>query len=106
MFKLDVNKHSEDDYSLCIYKEGSGIEEYISLDDTTVRNLVVDCCDVLGKPTSDEKSLAVMNRATLVKQGVARHLILTVGDGYTKCFTLSETEVKLFQASLKRAIDG
>jgi len=104
MYKLDVSKTPLDDYVVSVSKEGSCIEDHIAIKDDGVNFLVAECSNLLkhglSGPTMNQSNIA------LDKHGNVYQLVVHVSPSFVKSYVLTETEIKLFQASLKRAVDG
>lgn len=107
MYRLDVSKlelHSN--YSICISKDGQPVEDHICITDAQAGYLA-DESDKLAR--GGESSIPPNLDVTIGrsgKHGNAYQLIIQVSDTYLKVYILTEIELKLFVASLKRAIDG
>jgi hypothetical protein len=108
MYKLDVDKLPfSKSYTICMSKEGQPVEDYFAITDDQAGYLV-DEGDRLVKGGDEQLTPAnldiTLGKST--KHGNAYQLIYKVNDNYVKVFILTEVELKLFLASLKRAIDG
>ncbi len=104
MFKLDVTKTSSNAFEVCLHKEGYPIEDRLYVDLDTVQELVSDGDALLKGDTCT--SLGAVTLSKSLKHGNAYQLTAGVNENYVRVFVLTEVELKLFLASLKRAIDG
>ena len=104
MYRLDVSKAPMTGYVVSVSQQGSGVEDHISLTKENVHFLTTECSNIIKMgcpgPTGNNGKVA------LDTHGNAYQLIVHVSDNYVRAYYLTKTEVKLFQASLKRAIDG
>ncbi|MHA2064171.1 MAG: hypothetical protein ACXABY_07300 [Candidatus Thorarchaeota archaeon] len=104
MYKLTATKTPLSDYAVSVSKEGSCVEDHFSVDASNVKYLITECKSLLQlgcpSPTLDD------SRISLDLYGNAYQMVVRVSKDYVKAYILNETEIKLFQASLKRAIDG
>lgn len=106
MYKLDVSKSALLGFEVCLHKEGCSVDEYLIIDDDSAAYLV----DVGGALAKSENSDAVptgsISLTASTKYGNAFQLVVKVTENYFKVHVLTKVELKLFLASLKRAIDG
>lgn len=104
MYRLAVSKGRVDNYAISVSKEGSCIEDHIALDDGTAKALVAECASLLKLGTP---SLAAnTGKVSLDTYNNAFQMIVHISDNFVKAYHLTRTELKLFQASLRRALDG
>lgn len=104
MFKLHAKKLNYDRFEICLNKEGYPIEDYLYTNDSTVRELAVT-----GTALIKNEDYASTGSVTLSRSGShgnAYHLAASINTNYVRVFILTEVELKLFIASLKRALDG
>jgi len=108
MYRLDVNKLPlGSDYSICISQDGQPVEDYICITDAQAGYLVDEGDRLVrgGEEQETPPNLDVtIGRSD--KHGNAYQFIIKVSTTYLKVYILTEMELKLFIASLKRAIDG
>lgn len=104
MYRLDVSKGPVTGYVVSVSKQGSCVEDHISLEANNVGCLLAECANIISHgvigPTLNEGKVA------LDTHGNAYQLIAHVSENYVKAYYLTLREIKLFQASLKRAVDG
>jgi len=106
MFKLAVSKSLLEDFVICVHCEGHPVEDYLSIDAEAAAYLVSVGSSIVNGVEVDPANPSSVNLEKSSKHGNAYKLLVRVNDSYIKVFVLTEVELKLFLASLKRAIDG
>jgi len=106
MYKLDVSKSPPVGFEVCLYREGQPVEDFLFIDADDAGYLVRTGDKIVKGNESDEATDGSVSLDKSPKHGNAYQLTVRVNDNYVKVFVLTEVELKLFIASLKRAIDG
>ena len=104
MYQLDVSKHSTG-FEIRAHTKGCSIEDcmYVSAEDAN--RLVREGRSISrGNPSTSSQT---PKKASFVNLGSGTiQFVFEVVPNYIKVFVLTRVELKLFVASLKRAIDG
>ena len=109
MYRLDVEKlpNSSSYYSVCLSRDGHPVEDYVCITSEQAGYLVDEGYRLVrGEDDQIIPSNLDITIGRSNKSSNSYQFIVKVSDTYLKVFILTEVEMKLFIASLKRAIDG
>lgn len=107
MYRLDVTKDALVGYAICVYREGFPVEDYLLASPSEIQSLIDTGTKLLkGLSIDDDTPEGSISLDVSHKHGNAYQLIVRTSESYVKVFILTEVELKLFLASLKRAVDG
>ena len=105
MYSLNVSKDSLS-YCVCIRSNGLPLEDFVRFDEEAAKYLASLGPKILKGEDDYNSPVGKVYIDKSPNHGNAYKLVVSVAEHYVRVFILTEPELKLFVASLKRALDG